>query len=316
MPDRSRGLCGPCSGHIAHGHRHPHGTGGGAQRAAGAREPCGGGRHALRRQRVERARYEAELARRRYMAVDPNNRLVADALEAEWNERLRTVAEAQEEYERRTAAELAPVSEEQRAKILALATDFPALWRDPNTPQRERKRMVRLLVEDVTLLKRDGEIAAHVRFRGGKNTSLALPVPPPAWEARQTPAAIVTEIDRLVDDHTDVEIAAILNERGLRSGEGKPFHRLIVRHLREAYGLRSRYERLRAAGLLSLDEIARRLGVCTHTIKRWHREGRITGHRFNDKGECLYEIPTRSPFKNIGRPPEGGRRAELVPDRL
>jgi DNA invertase Pin-like site-specific DNA recombinase len=88
---------------------------------------------ALRRQRVERARYEAELARRRYMAVDPDNRLVADALEAEWNERLRTAAEAQDDYERRTAADRAVLSEEQRAKILALATDFPALWRDPDT---------------------------------------------------------------------------------------------------------------------------------------------------------------------------------------
>jgi hypothetical protein len=153
-----------------------------------------------------------------------------------------------------------------------------------------------------------------VRFKGGQHTTLTLPVPPSAWEARQTPVEIVAEIDRLVDDHTDVEIAAILNDRGLRSGEGKPFH-LIVRHLREAYGMRSRYDRLRDRGLLSLDEIARRLGVCTHTIKRWHREGRISGHRFNDKGECLYEIPTRSPFKKIGRPPKGGRPPEFVLDR-
>src|SRR6266511_1711940 len=105
----------------------------------------------LRRAQVERARHTAELARRRYLAVDPDNRLVAASLEADWNQALRDHTRAQEDYERQAHA-ASTLSHDQRAKILALASDFPALWNDPRTPQRERKRMVRLLLADVTLL--------------------------------------------------------------------------------------------------------------------------------------------------------------------
>lgn len=105
----------------------------------------------LRRRHVERARYEVDIVRRRYMKVDPDNRLVADELEEDWNSKLRDLAEAEEEYERQRNADRMLIDEEQRTRILALATDFPRLWRDPRTSHRERKRMVRLMIEDVTL---------------------------------------------------------------------------------------------------------------------------------------------------------------------
>ncbi len=101
---------------------------------------------ALRGQRVERARHEGDLARRRFMEVDPGNRLVADVLEAEWNEKLRGLHDAQEELEQRRQEDHRRISDEQRKEVLALAADFPRLWIDPKTPQRERKRMVRLLL--------------------------------------------------------------------------------------------------------------------------------------------------------------------------
>src|SRR5262249_47915168 len=103
----------------------------------------------LRQKQVERARYEADLAQRRYMRVDPDNRLVADTLEADWNHKLRALTNAQKEYAHRRDQDRKVFNEEQRAAILSLATDFPRLWRDPNTPDRDRKRMVRLLLEDV-----------------------------------------------------------------------------------------------------------------------------------------------------------------------
>src|SRR4029077_14913788 len=120
---------------------------------------------ALRRKHVERAQYEVDVARRRYMRVDPDNRLVADSLEAEWNERLRALAEAKDQYARQREVEQAALDEQQRARILRLASDVPALWHDPATPDRERKRMLRLLIEDATLLK-GKDITVHVRFRG------------------------------------------------------------------------------------------------------------------------------------------------------
>ena len=128
----------------------------------------------LRRQHVERARYDADLARERFMQVDPKNRLVADTLEADWNERLRALTEAQEQYERQRQADRAVLDQESRSRILALTTDFPKLWKDPKTPDRERKRMARLLIEDVTLIK--GETAHHprpVQGWGGADVDLA-----------------------------------------------------------------------------------------------------------------------------------------------
>jgi len=242
----------------------------------------------LRRQQVERARYEADLAQRRYLRVDPDNRLVADTLESFWNQKLRELTEAQEEYERQCQSDSFLLSEQQRAEILALATDFPRLWQDPHTPDRERKRMVQLILEDVTLIK-GTQITAHVLFKGGATRSLSLPIPPPAWQLYQTDPLVIKEIDRLLDQHTDGEIAAILNERSLRSGRGKSFNPMIVARIRSKYGLADRYSRLRAAGMLTIQEIAHILGVCDETVKKWRCRGLLRAKAYNDKGQCLFE---------------------------
>ena len=120
----------------------------------------------LRRKQVERARYEADLAERRYLQVDPANRLVADVLEAEWNAKLRALQEAQEEYDRQGRDGPSVVTDGARARLAALAGDFPKVWLDPGTQDREKKRMIRLLVEDVTLIKQK-TVTMHVRFKGG-----------------------------------------------------------------------------------------------------------------------------------------------------
>jgi DNA invertase Pin-like site-specific DNA recombinase len=239
---------------------------------------------------VERARYEADLARRRFMKVDPDNRLVADELEAEWNRKLRALTETQQDCEHRRQADKAVLDEQQRARILALSTDLPRLWREPTTPARERKRMVRLLIEDVTLIK-GTPVTAHVRFRGGATTTLAVQPALRAWQLRQTSPDVVAEIDKLLAHHTDAEIAPILNQRGYTSGTGKPFQPWTVYRLRDEYKLRSRYDRLRAAGMLDKREIAARLGVVPETIKVWRAAGLLPHHLYNDKGQCLFEPP-------------------------
>jgi DNA invertase Pin-like site-specific DNA recombinase/DNA-binding transcriptional regulator YiaG len=245
----------------------------------------------LRRRHVERARHRADLARRRYLSVDPDNRLVADSLEADWNEALRAVQTANDEYEKATADAATALSDEARLRIQTLASDFPALWCDPGTPQRERKRMIRLLVADVTLAKTD-LIHAHVRFRGGQTTSLTIPIPPKAWQARETNPDTLAALDRLLDEHTDTETAELLNAAGHRSGEGKPFTNAIVLHLRRAHRFPSHIQRLRARGLLSIGEIAERLGVHPSTIKAWHRAGLLISHKANDKNQRLFQPPT------------------------
>ena len=270
----------------------------------------------LRQQRVARARYEADLAQQRFMQVDPKNRLVADSLEADWNDRLRAVTEAQEEYEQQSQADRALLDEQSREKIRMLATDFPRLWNDPNTPDRERKRMIRLLIEDVTLRKED-DITAHVRFKGGTHQTLVIPRPLNAGEARRTAPEVITEIERLLNDHTVGQLAGILNEQGFRSGEGFAFTSRIVARLCRDYQLKCRYDRLRESGKLTLAEIAKQLHVSTTTVKIWRRHGLLRGHPYNDKNECLFDPPDQAaPAKSQGRKLSERRRfPEVVTDR-
>lgn len=245
----------------------------------------------LRQQHVERARHEAELAQHRFRKVHPDNRLVADVLEAEWNARLRELAAAQHVYERQRAAAQVIMATEQQNAILDLATDLPRLWRDPATPARERKRLARLLIEDVTLLRGD-QLTAHIRFRGGATRTLDLPLPGRAWQLRQTKPEVVAVIDALLDEHTDGEIAVLLNARGFRSGCGARFHSRIVADVRHSYGLPNRFARLRANGFLDKHEIANVLNISATTLKTWHHHGLVSAKRYDDKGSLLYQPPS------------------------
>jgi len=270
-----------------------------AQRAADA--------GALRAAHVERARYHADLARRRYLAVDPANRLVAGTLEADWNTALRALADAQAAYDKAREQHDGQLTDAQKARISQLVTDLPGIWHDPATPARERKRIARLLLTDVTVTRTSDTITAHVRLAGGQTRTLTLPVPEPAWKLRQTKAATIAEIDKLLDHHTCAEIAGILRRRGLANGEGRQFTPTMVQRVIRTYQLRSRRQRLAATGLIPLDQMAALLGVSTATVKDWYHAGIVTGQRYNDKGQVLYHPPdpANPPSRpKTGRPPK------------
>jgi hypothetical protein len=248
------------------------------------------------------------------MQVDPNNRLVADTLEADWNAKLRTLDEAQQRYELQRQADRALLDEKQREEIRSLASDFPRLWNDKSTPSRERKRMIRLLIEDVTLLKAE-QLCVYIRFRGGASHSLSLPVPLPACKSWQTDPEVVALIDGLLEDYSTNEIAIQLNERGLSSGKGGKFTRITVVNICQSYGLKSRYRRLRDAGMLRRDEIAKQLGVSYGTVTRWRQRGLLKAHAYNNKRSYLYEPPgERKPVKCQGRKlPDAQCLGDLAP---
>ena len=267
---------------------------------------------ALRAAHVERARYHADLARRRYLAVDPANRLVAGTLEADWNTALRALSDAQAAYDKAREQHTGTLTPAQKDRIAQLVTDLPGIWHDPATPMRERKRIARLLLTDVTVTRTSDTITAHVRLAGGQDRTLTLPVPKRAWEIRQTPASTITEVDRLLDHHTCAEIAGILRRRGLANGEGKPLTATMVQRVIRTYQLRSRRQRLLAAGLIPLGEMAALLGVSTATVKDWYHAGIVSGQRYNDKGEVLYHPPDpgNPPDRpKTGRPPRTARPA-------
>jgi DNA-binding transcriptional regulator YiaG len=243
----------------------------------------------IRRQQLERARYEAELARRRYLGVDPENRLVAGQLEADWNACLRQLEEAHKTYESQRKQDRRLVDEALRAEMLSLTKDLPRLWQ--RAQDRERKRIVRLIVEDVTLMKDEESITLQVRFRGGAARTLHLPRPKSAVDLRRTSPDVIHEIDRLLEHHLEVEVAEILNNKGLKTSTGHPFSASRIKSLRRDHGLKTRYERLRARDLLTSTELAARLGSSAYTVRRWHRQGLIRGHAYAVNNRFLYEWP-------------------------
>jgi DNA invertase Pin-like site-specific DNA recombinase len=247
----------------------------------------------MRKKRVERARYEADLMRRRYMNVDPQNRLVADSLEAEWNEKLRGLAQQQEEYEAECNNDCKKLSEKQKKDLLDLASDFPKLWKGPNTPDKERKRMVRLLIEDVTLIKdKDKDITTHIRFKGGAKKRLNFPLPVNNFVRVKTKPEIIRQVDILLDQYTYQKIASALNKKGIKTSKGSPFTALAVSRIRAIYGLKKRYNRLREKGFLTRKEIIKELGTTDGRLKKWKDNGLIKVHAYGDCGtKILYELP-------------------------
>ena len=244
----------------------------------------------LRKQQVQRAQYEANLARRRFMQVDPDNRLVAGTLEAEWNEKLRHLQDANDYYEKHRRLESERLKKTQQEEVLKLARDFPRLWKNPKTPVREKKRMIRFLIEDVTMIRAE-DITLHVRFKGGATKTLKLALPLQGWQYNLTDPKIVENVDELLSDHSYSEIASILDKHGYKSGQGHRIDRRTVVGITHKYKLKTRYARLRATGKLTVDEVASLLEVTVATVRRWGKRGIIKTYTYNDRNGCLYEHP-------------------------
>jgi DNA invertase Pin-like site-specific DNA recombinase len=255
----------------------------------------------IRATSVQRAQHAADAARRRYLAVDPSNRLVADTLEADWNHKLRELTDAQDDYERASQRDAATLNEQQQQRIRALTDDLPALWHDPATPMRQRKRLIRLLVTDVTLIRTSEHITAHVRLPGGQQHTLTVPRPRTAAELHTTPAATLALIDQLMAEHTFDEAITVLHERNILTGWGKPYNVASLTALCRTRNIPSLRDRLQAAGMLTLTQIAHDLDTTPSTVKIWQRLGLITGRRVNGRREHLYHPGQHRPPGNPRR---------------
>ena len=278
----------------------------------------------LRHRAVERAQFEADLAERRFMMVDPKNRLVADTLEAGWNHKLRALAEAREEMEREQDKNQCAVDDAIRKRFLTMTTDFKQLWADPATPNRERKRMLAHIIEDATLIKsqESGSTTIHVRFKGGRTETLTTLNPKSSAQQVKTAPEIVALVDKLLDDCVYAEIADRLNASGLRPGgsvrpgrQNLRFCEKRVAYLAHAYGLRSRYDRLRDRGMLTQKEMAGHLGIHEATVVSWATYGIITRHAYNGHA-YLYEDPGANlPVKHCSRWDRLADRASAIQTR-
>ena len=219
--------------------------------------------------RVERAQYEAALAERRYQEADPSNRLVASTLERRWNESLLALEETQQQYKAFEQKEARAVTTEQKAQILALAQDLPRLWHAKSTEPRDRKRMLRLLIKDITVERehRTYQAQLHIRWHGGACTHLTVDLPLPPAERLRYPQATVERVRELARDLHDKQIAAQLNREGQRSAKGQRFNVSIVQWIRWKHHIPA--APLRAPDELTVQQLAQQMGVSIHVVYYW-----------------------------------------------
>jgi DNA invertase Pin-like site-specific DNA recombinase len=225
--------------------------------------------------RAERARYEAARAERAFHHCDPDNRLVARSLEQRWEAQLKELAEAERELACDTRKSPMPPREE----IEALAQDLPRLWAAPTTSAKDRKRLVRSLVADVTVMSEPGgpRLGIGIRWRSGAAEEVVTHRWESAAQSRRTPAAVVDLVGRLAPERTDAEIAKALNAEGRTTGTGRSFDGDAVRWVRFAHGIHSRS--LLAPGELTVEQVASQLGISAGVVYYWIGHGQLEARR-------------------------------------
>lgn len=232
---------------------------------------------------VERARYEAERAERQYRAVEPENRLVARGLETEWEKRLRDLATAEAELERRQQQRPRALSPQERSRLRTLGSDLRKVWTAPTTTDRDRKELLRTLLEEVIVAVYRSEHRAHLtlRWRGGELTEIDLPLPRSQPRGRRTSEDTLSLLPRLAALYPDEVIAGILNRQGRKTASGERFTAVHVGALRRYRGIpRFQPPAQPAQGdVVCIRKAAQILGMNTSTIHRWLAEGFIAGEQ-------------------------------------
>jgi len=240
--------------------------------------------HTLGRQwqmRLERAEYEAALAERRYQEVDPSQRLVAATLERRWNEALLHCEELKQqaaEFQRQQARVATP---EQKAKVLALAKDLPQLWRASTTQAKDRKRMLRLLIKDITVEKSSvpKQLLVHIRWQGNACTDLTLQLPPNMADRMRYPAAIVDRVRDMAQHLRDVEIVDEFRREGQISITGKPYTTDIIRWIRFRYRIPPPV--LQKPEELTVNQVAQQFGVSENVVYYWIQHAILKARKLN-----------------------------------
>jgi len=233
---------------------------------------------------VERARYEADRAERAFCACEPENRLVARSLEARWEARLAALAEAEQALEAASDS-LPPLPG--RAELEKLAADLPALWHAPATSSKDRKRLLRTLIADVTLLPEpdQAKVRIGIRWHTGATDELRVARAMHPGTARRSPSPAVEMIRRLGPVTPAAELAGQLNAAGLTTGNGRPFDVKAVQWIRHAYRIPA--PAACADGEISTAEAARQLGCSTSVIYHWIHTGQLAARRSSGNQLCI-----------------------------
>jgi hypothetical protein len=240
---------------------------------------------AQHQRQVEQARYNAARAERRYRAVDPDNRLVARGLEAEWETALRELADAGAELARRETARPKTLTPQEKQAILALGGDLGAVWNAPTTTDKDRKQLLRTLLDEVNITLHRDDPGPHaslvLRWKGGAISELTVPL------GRRQPAIRTDEdtidlIRRLAVHYPDARIAGILNRQGRRTARGMSYTASRVQSLRHHWKIpchQPGHDEPAEGELLNVTTAARQLNIAPSTLLRWLNDGFVAGEQ-------------------------------------
>jgi DNA invertase Pin-like site-specific DNA recombinase/uncharacterized protein YndB with AHSA1/START domain len=273
------------------------------------------------RMRLERADYEAQLAQRRYEQVDPANRLVAAALEQRWDEALSRLAELQQQFAAFQREQAGTASTQQQAGLQSLAEDFPRLWHAPSTPAKDEKRMLRLLLKDITVVApaESPTVALQVRWQGGACEEVRVARPRRAADRWRYPEAVVSKVRQLAARHSDGEVAAALHEAGWTAAKGAPFTASKVQWVRYKYGIAAASTAPPTAGERSVEQVAEQFGVSRGVVYYWIERGILQAHKANRTApyritlDAQKEVELRDWVRNSSRIAKGPRQEPETP---
>jgi DNA invertase Pin-like site-specific DNA recombinase len=229
--------------------------------------------------RLQRAEYEAQLAQKRYEQVDPENRLVASTLEQRWNDALIELKDVQDQIADLQQKENV-ITSQQREDVLKLAQDLPRLWKSNATSTKDKKRILQLLIQDITVEKPERSRAIlHVRWQGGQCEDLRVELPRPSADRWRHDDALVQRVRELAQKYSDNEIADQLNAEGLKSNKGNAFTRSSVSWIRHQHAIPPVNKKKPEEQ--TVKEVAQRFGVSPGVVYYWIANKIITARRLN-----------------------------------
>jgi DNA invertase Pin-like site-specific DNA recombinase len=260
------------------------------------------------RLQVERARYQAERAERRYRQVEPEHRLVARGLERDWEQALQALAAAEAELSLREHRRPTTLTADEREQLLRLGADLGRVWSAPTTSDRDRKQLLRCLIEEaiIHVAREERRATVTMRWRGGALSELVVTLPKPQ-PAIRTDEDTIELLRRLATHYDDATIAGILNRQGRRSATGERFTAIIVGGLRRYRGIPAHEPPADPPDgeLLPIARAAEVLGVAPSTLHRWLGDGFIAGEQDTPGAPWRIRVNDQLRALFVEQPPAG-----------
>lgn len=249
--------------------------------------------------KIERAKYEAQLAQRRYEEVDPSNRLVASMLEKDWNDALTLLQQVQSQYGDYKQKNVLTITKVQKENILALAKDFPRLWNAPSTSAKDRKRILRLLIKDITVekLREERKATLHIRWQGGALEDLEIHTPRSPFEKWKHSDETIKRVRELALTMTDQQIAEKFNQEGLITNKGNSFTWHSIKGIRHTHKISPPI--LHGPEEFSINQVTKKFNVSYHVVRYWIERNMINIRRAGSKTWVFLDSEKEIELKKI-----------------